>query len=826
MISQMRELTADQLHRHCQMGSCTVTSTADLPEPVGIIGQERATRAIEFGLDIPSYGFNVFAMGPSGAGKTTTIKAYLERKAHTEPVPSDWCYVNNFTQMDQPRAIQLPAGTANEFRDDVDKMLKSLREEIPRAFEGEEYVAHRGQISRDLEEKRGTALKALNEYVQTKGFTLIQTPMGLIIVPVVNGEALSPEQYEKLDAATKEGYEAMRPDMQQHLEKTMLQVRDLEKEAKERLSNLDRDIASFTVGHFFDELKAQYACDEVVVFLDQARDDLVQNVEIFKSRTPESQDGSDVPKMILSRMESPYDRYRVNPVVDHSGLEGAPVVVDVNPTVYNLVGRIEHRAEFGALVTNFNMIRAGSLLRANGGYLVLDAKSVVTQTFSWDALKRSLRSKEVRIEELSQQYSLVATSSLNPEPIPLNVKVVLIGDPQTYYLLYSMDDQFAKLFKVRADFAVDMPWNEESVMNYARFIRDRCNEEKLPHFQMDAVTRVVEYGARLVEDQRKLTTLFAAIADLVDEAAYWATRAGHDLVMAEDVKRAIDEQMYRASQMEERLRERIQDGTIMVDTSGEVVGQVNGLAVLAMANYWFGRPSRITASVFMGQAGVINIERESKMSGRIHDKGILILSGYLGGKYAQDKPLSVSASIAFEQSYEGVEGDSASSTELYVLLSAISGIPIKQNLAVTGSVNQRGEVQPVGGVTRKIEGFFDVCAARGLTGEQGVLIPELNVDNLMLRDDVVEAVSQGKFHVYPVRTIDEGIALLTGHEAGARSPDGTYAEGTVNYEVDRRLRQFALQLRTFGDQDEKKPPVSGEEENNSSPTGEAAPKVK
>lgn len=809
MTHSPRELTADELSRRCEIIGCAATSTADLPELVGIIGQERATRAIEFGLDIPAFGFNVFAMGPAGAGKTTTIQSYLQKKAKSEPTPADWCYVNNFKQLDQPRAISLPAGMSCRFRDAIDGLIKNLREQIPRAFEGEEYIAHRSRIGRELDEQRKAELKQLSDYVEQRGFTLVQTPMGIVIVPVINNEALTPEKYEQLDPETKERLEAMRPDMQQKLEKTMLHVREMEKAAKNRLDNLDREIAAFTVGHLFDELKTQFPYKEVDIFLDEAREDLIQNIEIFKSPTPESKDGGDLPQMILSRMESPYDRYRVNPIVDNSGLQGAPVIVEVNPTVYNLIGRIEHRAEFGAWVTNFRMIKAGALLRANGGYLVLDAKSVLTQPFAWDALKRCLRSREVRIEELTQQYSLVATASLSPEPIPLDVKVVLIGDAMTYYLLYSLDDQFAKLFKVRADFAVDMPWDADNVMKYARFIRDRCDEEKLPHFDMGAVSKVVEYGARLVEDQRRVTTRFAAVADLVDEAAYWARKAGRDPVTAQDVQKAIAEMEYRARQLEERMQQRIEEGTIKIDTDGAVVGQVNGLAVIALGDYWFGKPSRITARVFMGQAGVINIEREAKMSGNIHDKGVLILAGYLGGKYAQDKPLSMSASICFEQNYEGVEGDSASSSELYALLSAISGIPLKQNLAVTGSVDQNGRVQPVGGVTRKIEGFFDLCKTRGLTGEHGVLIPEANVKNLMLKDEVIEAVRQGQFHIYPVSTIDEGISLLTGLEAGQRGPDGAYPEGSVNYAVDRRLHELAKQLHEFG----KKKDENAEDEN-------------
>ena len=805
MALKFRELKADELSRRCTMGGCSAVSTAELPDLAGIIGQERATRAIEFGLDIPSYGFNVFAMGPAGAGKTTTIQSYLQRKAKGEPVPDDWCYVNDFGLPDQPRAVKLPAGMAGKLRDAVDGLIRNLRDEIPRAFEGEEYVAHRGRIGRELDDRRKAALKELSDYVSGRSFALMQTPVGLVIVPVVNGEALSQEQFDKLPAEEQQKFEAMRPDMQEHLEKTMLEIRELEKQAKGALANLDREIASFTVKHFFDDLKQQFPYEEVDEFLDGACDDLIQNVDMFKAPAPDAGDETDLSKMMLRRLSSPYDRYRVNPVVDNGALAGAPVIVEVNPTLYNLIGRIEHQAEFGAWVTDFSMIRGGALVRANGGYLVLDAKSVLRQPFAWDALKRCLRNREVRIEELAQQVSVMATASLSPEPIPLDVKVVLIGDAQTYYLLYSLDDQFAKLFKVRADFAVDMPWDEDSVMKYARFIRERCDEAGLPHFDMDAVSAVVEYGARLVEDQRKVTTRFAQVADLVDEAAYWAGKSGHELVTDNDVQRAIAEQEYRLRQVEERMQDMIVDGTIKVDTEGAVVGQVNGLAIISMGSYWFGKPSRITASVYMGQSGVINIEREAKMSGRIHDKGVLILAGYLGGKYAQDKPLSISASIGFEQSYEGVDGDSASSTELYALISAIAGVPLQQNLAVTGSVDQHGNVQPIGGVTRKIEGFFDVCKERGLSGKQGVLIPATNVNNLMLKREVVEAVRDGKFHVYPVATIDEGIAILTGRKAGVRGADGTYPEGTVNYEVDRRLRGLAESLREFGRGNDKKP---------------------
>ncbi len=812
MAPQIRELPPERLRRVCDPCQFEFTSTEELPELEEIIGQERATRAIDFGIDIPCYGYNIYALGPAGAGKTTTIQTFLERRARTEKVPDDWVYVNNFQDPYQPWAISLPPGGARVLRDEIDEMLKSLQEEIPRAFESEEYEQHKARVVQELDEKRTAEFKRLEAFVNEQGFTLLRTPMGLIFAPMVDGQPMSEEQYQALAPEKKEELEKYRPILQKELEKATRQVRELEKEAKERLRNLDKEIAAFTVSHFFEALKEKYSQhDELVAYLEAMRNDMVQNVDALRKAAQApgegAAEGETMPAFFASRLKSPFDKYRVNVIVDHSRTEGAPVIVEPNPTYQNLIGRIEHRAEFGSLVTDFSMIRGGALHRANGGYLVLDARAVLTSPLAWTALKRALRNREIRIEEMAQQLSLIATVGLAPEPIPLDVKVVLIGDPQTYYLLYALDEEFQKLFKVKADFVTEMEWTPENLQKYALFIHDRCRAENLRHFDNEAVAKVIEYSSRLVEDQEKLTTRFAHVADIVREASYWAGRQGHELVTAADVQKAIEERVYRSNQIEERIREQIKDGTIMVDTEGEVVGQVNGLSLLYLGDYVFGRPSRITARTFLGQKGVINIEREAKLSGNIHDKGVLILSGYLGGKYAQEVPLSLSASICFEQSYSGVEGDSASSAELYALLSSLSGLPIKQGIAVTGSVNQKGEVQAIGGATQKIEGFFDVCKVKGLTGKQGVIIPEQNVKNLMLREDVVEAVRQGQFHIYPVRTIDEGITVLTGVEAGERREDGTYPEGTVNHAVQNRLRELALKLKDFGRKDEEKTPT-------------------
>lgn len=797
-----RKLTADQLRRICGTAEMSFQSTADLEELTDIIGQERATRAIEFGLDIPYYGYNIYALGPAGAGKTTTIIRYLQRTAATRPLPTDWGYVNNFTQPDEPRALRLPPGGGIAVRDDVDKLLKALEELFPRAFESEQYAAHRKELVQELEQRRQALFKHMEAFAHVRGYTILQTPMGLLFAPMVDGKPVSGEQYQQLPAELREQLEAQQPVLQEEMEKTLRQVKELGEEAENRLRNLDREIAAVTIGPGFDELQARYReWKEIVDYLQQVREHIVQHVDRYKSTPPEEEGEQEVPTpttLLFARKESPFDRYRINVIVSHHGETGAPVVLEINPTYYNLIGRIEHRAEFGTLVTDYSQIKGGALLRANGGYLVVDARALLRQPLAYDALKRALRHKEVRIEELGQQYSLIATSGLSPQPIPLEVKVVLIGDPFTYYLLYAYDDEFQKLFKVRADFASQMDWNEHNIMDVARFIRTRCGEENLPAFDVSAVARVIEHSGRLVEDQRKLTTRFAHVADIVYEAAYWAQHAGHALVTADDVQKAIDERRYRSSLVEERVREAIVTDVVMLDVTGEKVGQVNGLAVVVLGDYAFGRPSRITAKTFLGQAGVINIEREAKLSGRIHDKGMLILGGYLGGKYAQDKPLSLSATITFEQNYDGVEGDSASSTELYALLSALSGLPIKQGIAVTGSVNQHGEIQAIGGATAKIEGFFDICKEKGLVGDQGVIVPEANVPNLMLRDDVVQAVANGQFHIYPVRTVDEGIAILTGRPAGERGPDGQFPPGTVNRLVDDALTDLALRLKNFG----------------------------
>jgi len=801
-----RELTAEQLRRRADTSQFSYASTADAPDLDRIIGQERAARAIEFGIDIPSPGYNIFATGPAGAGKTSIITRFLERKAATRQPPPDWAYAHNFGDPDRPMTLRLPPGGGIAFRDQLDALLAQVSETIEKTFSGDQYAESRNAIGRRLDQQRSEMLRQLESHVREQGFTLSTTPMGTMLAPVKEGQAVTPEQFSQLPESERDELAKRGQELQEQMERTMRHIHEMEEAAREHLTQLDQEIASAAIKPAFDRLAAEYAdWPDATAHLQNVQTHIAAHTDELKTQSAggdEAAPESPMQAWFQPDHGTPYDRYRINVIVDNQGLKGAPVVVETNPSYVNLMGRVDMRAEFGTLVTDFREIKAGALHRANGGYLLLDARVLLRQPLAWEALKQALRTRRIRIEDVAQQVSAFSTTSLIPDPIPLDVKVVLIADPATYYLLYAYDEQFEKLFKVRADFAVEMDWTGANEEQIVRFIHHQCEEDGLPHFDLSAVAKVVEYSGRLVEDQRRLTTRFAYVSNIVVEAAYWARQAGHTLVTADDVTRAINERIYRSNQYEELVRKAITDGTIMVSTAGEVVGQVNGLAVLPLGDYAFGRPSRITARTFQGRSGVINIEREARLSGSLHDKGVLILQGFLGGRFAQDKPLSVAASIAFEQSYDAIDGDSASSAELYALLSSLADLPIRQSIAVTGSVNQRGEIQAIGGATAKIEGFFDVCRAMpgGLTGEQGVILPETNIANLMLRDDVVEAVAGGQFHVYPVRTVDEGIAILTGVEAGDRGPDGAYPPDSVNGRVDARLRELAEQLRAFEDE--------------------------
>ena len=799
---QDHELRPEQLRLFVDPAQLGFQTTADLAGATDMIGQDRAKKALEFGMAMPGRGFNIFVLGMVGTGRSTMVRRLVEARAKEAPTPPDWVYVNNFANPAKPRAISLPAGLGCQLRKDMDELIENVKREVPRAFESEEYAQQKAKISQQLQEQESQVLAELERKARERGFGLARTPMGTMLVRTSpSGEPLTESEFERLSLAEKQEEESAERELEQQAAGAMTKVRALQKQAQEALNELDRKVTSYAIGHFIDELEARYSeFGEVKDYLEEVRRDIIENVDIFR---PEAEQANPLAQMLGGAAQADLSRYKVNVIVDSCGQKGAPIVVESNPTYYNLIGEVEQEAQFGALVTDFTKIRAGAFHKANGGYLVMEARDVLTNPFSWDAVKRVLKDGRIEIEEMGAQFRAFNTTTLEPEPIPANVKVVLIGEPWIYYLLFEYDEEFKRLFKVKADFGADMDRTPEAVRDYALFVANHVRENQLRPFDAGAVARIVEYGSRLAEDQKKLSTRFSEIADMVAEASHWAAQAGHQTVTADDVQKAIDEKKYRSNRVEERIREMIDRGVIMVDTEGAVVGQVNGLSVMMLGDYEFGRPSRITARTYVGRGNVVAIDREAELSGPIHNKGVMILAGYLGGRFAQDLPLSLSASLTFEQSYEGVEGDSASSAELYALLSSLAGVPIRQNLAVTGSVNQRGEIQPIGGATAKIEGFFDVCRTKGLTGDQGVLIPAQNVDHLNLRHDVVDAVREGKFHIYAIRTVDEGIELLTGIPAGEKV-DGRFPEGTVNYRVAKRLEELAHIVQEYS--------AAGEEE--------------
>jgi lon-related putative ATP-dependent protease len=770
-------------------------TTQELAPLREIIGQERAVRALKFGLGIRDQGFNIYVAGFPGTGRKTAVKNFVEEIARVEPVPPDWCYVNNFSNQYEPKAIQLPAGKGKEFRDNVKNLIESIRTALPKAFESDDYSAKREATIRGLEKQRKELIDKLNVKAQQEGFIIQSTPIGLLLIPVVNGKPLNEEELLSLPQKTKDLIQEKREQLESELRNTMRQFLDMERKIREELKKLNRDIALYAIGHLVEDLIEKYkAMSEIAAYLKDVQDDILDNISQFVKRgEPQEQMPFPVPWM----REVPFRKYEVNVIVDNSDVKGAPVVMEFNPTYQNLFGTTEKEAQFGALVTDFTMIRGGSLHKANSGYLIIPIEELLRNPFSYEGLKRALRDEKIVIEEPAERFGFISTKGLKPQPIPLRIKMVLIGNPYLYQQLFILDMEFTELFKVKAEFDTTMTRTEENVKQYAAFVCTICQKENLKHLDGTGLAKLVEYSQRLAEDQQKLSTRFAEVADIIREANFYATQEKSNLVTGNHVKKAIEEKIYRSKLVQEKIQEMIQREILLIDTDAEKVGQVNGLSVMGLGDFAFGSPSRVTASVGLGREGVIDIEREAKMGGPIHTKGVLILSGYLNEKYAQNKPLSLSTRLVFEQNYAGVEGDSASSTELYAILSALSGLPIKQSIAVTGSVNQKGEVQAIGGVNEKIEGFFEVCKAKGFTGHQGVMIPESNIQNLMLKEEVVDAVKAGRFHIYSAKTIDEGIEVLTGIKAGERRKDGTFESETVNYRVDKQLKDMAGKLKEF-----------------------------
>lgn len=770
-------------------------STKDVVPLSEIIGQERAVRALKFGLGIKDHGFNVYVAGYPGTGRKTAVRNFVEAQAKTQPVPSDWCYVNNFGNQYEPNALELPSGKGKEFQEDMKNLIENVRNALPKAFESEDYVAKREATVKGLENQRKQLIDELNAKAQKEGFVIQTTPVGLLLIPVLNGKPLNEEEMLALPQKLKETLNEKREKLEAEFRNAMRQLIDMERRIHEALKKLNKEVALFAIGNLVESLVEKYqGTPEVAAYLKEVENDILDNLSQFIRR---GQPDQQLPFPMPWMREDPYKKYRVNVVVDNSDIAGAPVVMETNPTYHNLLGRTEKEAQFGALTTDFSMIRSGAIHRANGGYLIIPVEDLLRNALAYDGLKRDLRDSKILIEEPEERYGFLSIKTLKPKPIPLSAKVILIGDPYVYQLLFSLDPDFRELFKIKAEFDSTMPRNDDKVRQYAAFVCTLCEREKLKHLDGTGLAKLVEHSSRIIEDQHKLSTQFSNIADIVRESNYYAVQDKSEFITANHVKKAVEEKVYRSKLIQEKIQEMITRGFFLIDTKDEKVGQVNGLSVMGLGDFAFGTPSRVTASIGLGREGVIDIEREAKMGGPIHTKGVLILGGYLNDKYARDSPLSLSARLVFEQNYEGVEGDSASSTELYSILSALSGLPIKQYFAVTGSVNQKGDVQAIGGVNEKIEGFFEICKARGFTGQQAVMIPEANVQNLMLKEEVVDAVKAGKFNIYSVNSIDEGIEVLTGVKAGQRGPDGTFEEGSVNYLVEKQLKKMADKLKDY-----------------------------
>mgnify|MGYP001066692018 CR=1 FL=1 len=802
---KFKELNPDELKWSCPVEKLQFETSDEIEPLEDIIGQDRALKALKLGTELFAPGYNVFVCGLTGTGRMTTIKHILKQISPKAPQAPDRCYVYNFKNPDEPRLLEFPRGQAIMFKRNMEAMIFYLKQKIPRTLEDEKYVDARNKVIEKYQRKEQELLREFQKKVEKERFAIINMQVENVIkpsiVPIVEGKPVPIEQLVNLAKSGKiseeevkaieRKYLELQAQMQEIFKKEMILARELSRELEE----LEREAVRSIVDGIIDEIKEQFKIPKVHEYLDDVRKHILNNLHIFKATAEQ------VKSVLFSPEQKeevdPFLPYRVNVILDNSEQEGVPVIIETTPTFSNIFGTIEKVYDSrGFWRTDFTKIKAGSILKADGGYLVLNARDALSEPGVWKALKRTLMYRKLEIQPMDVFFQ-ISSISLKPEPIEINTKIIMLGDPELYHLLYEYDEDFQKIFKIKADFDFEMDLNDEAIIQYAKFIRKICRDENLRPFEREAIGKVVEFAVRQAGRRDKITTRFSTIADLIREADYWARVDGSNQVKPSHVQKAIQESFERRKMIEDKIKEMISKGVILVDVTGERVGQVNGLTIYEIGDYRFGRPVRITASVSMGRAGIINIERESNLSGRIHDKGVLILAGYLREKYAQDKPLTLSASICFEQSYSGIDGDSASSTELYALLSALSGLPIKQGIAVTGSVNQKGDIQPIGGVNEKIEGFFDVCKAKGLTGEQGVIIPKKNVDDLMLRDDVVEAVKKGLFHIYPVETIDEGIEILTGVKAGKRLKDGKFEPGTVNYLVDKRLREISKGLKKF-----------------------------
>jgi lon-related putative ATP-dependent protease len=795
-------LSPSSLRRTCDPAELGFRSTGELESVDELIGQDRAFSALAFGARIRQDGFNIFALGPARSGRHSAVRFHLEKKAAGEPVPDDWIYVNNFKSPDKPVAIRLPPGMGSRLKSAMAQLIDDLSSAVPSMFESEDYRNRRKSIDDEFETEQESAFEAFRKKAQAENIAVLRTPMGFALAPLSGNQVIKPEVFNALPQAERERIEKVMERLQGELETTLRKVPQLEKQRRQKIRKLNNELAELVVGLEIKDVLAEFEGNTAVgAYLEHVRADMIDNFELFLNPAIEGEERAFGGPARLSPQHPMAARYAVNVVVSHianGAGAGAPVVFEEHPTLPRMLGRIDHRAMMGALVTDFTLIKPGALHAANGGYLIVDAMRVLTEPMVWDALKRSLRRKRIEITTIADELGFATTESLMPDAIPLDVKVVLVGDRRLYYLLAALDPEFEDLFKVQADFEDDMVRSAEAMREFARLLATMVRREGLLHLSAPAAARLIEEASRDAEDAERLSLRIAVVADLVRESHFWAQEAGAALVDLAHVERAIAEKRRRSERIRDRAFEGITRNILLVDTDGEKIGQVNGLSVMSLGSLSFGRPSRITARVRMGAGKIVDIEREVELGGPIHSKGVLILSSYLASHFALGAPVSLWASLVFEQSYGGIEGDSASSAELYALLSALAEAPVRQSFAVTGSVNQMGEVQAIGGVNEKIEGFFDICKARGLTGRQGVVIPRANTVHLMLRPDIVDAVRDGKFHIHAVSTIDEGISLLTGCTAGSRGAEGSFPAGSINARVEERLTAFAKARQAFG----------------------------
>jgi lon-related putative ATP-dependent protease len=791
-------LPADQLRHHATEQEVQQSNSSAISPISSIIGQDRAVRALQFGLHIQGKGFNIFISGEDGTGKTSAATRFLSEVAQDQETPVDWVYVNNFTDTYRPCALSFPAGQAQAFQEDIRNLITNVSDQLLEAFDSEEYANKKDEITQRYQQEKDRLFREVSEYARQNNFGIQQSPRGFETVPLNSeGKPIEGQEYNQLTEAERHQIDEKAQEIQQNLKTTVRKTRRLDRQLAQEIQQLDQDVAQYGIESMFDEVREKYESMEAVsTYLDAVMHAILTNLSTF--RNPSGGQDQQNPYQAL-QVQRFMRQFEVNVLVDNSQQQGAPVIMENNPTYNNLFGRIEKEASFGTMETDFSLIREGSLHQANGGYIVIPVIDLMRNAFSWESLINALKSEQIVIEDPSEKLGFGATKSLRPEPVPLNIKVVLIGLPSHYQLLYNMVDDFRKLFKVKSEFDSQMDRTPENIERFLGFLSMCCQEDGQKHQPVDrsGMQKMVEHASRLAEHQQKLSTRFQQLQDILSEANYYALERGRSAIGEAEIRKAIEEQTYRSNLIQEKVEEFIREGTLMINVEGMKAGEINGLAVLDLGDFSFGRPNKITSSLGYGKGSILDIEREAKMGGSLHTKGVLILSGYLIEKYGLKQPLSLSLRLVFEQNYSGVDGDSASSAEAYVVLSAISGIPIQQGLAVTGSVNQKGEIQPIGGVNQKVEGFYEVCKQQGLTGQQGVLIPESNGKNLMLKEEVVEACRQGQFHIYPVQTIDEGFSILSGYEPGQPDEQGYYPEGTFNRIVVDQLKAYHDQYKAL-----------------------------